>query len=29
MDHSHKGHVHGALIDGTTLDVDPERYKNF
>ena len=29
MDHSHKGHVHGALIDGTTLDVDPERYKKF
>ena len=29
MDHRHKGHVHGALIDGTTLDVDPERYKKF
>lgn len=29
MDHSHKGHVHGALIDGTNLDVDPERYKKF
>ena len=29
MNHAHKGHVHGELIDGTDLDVDPDRYQNF
>ena len=29
MHHDHKGHVHGELIDGTDLDVDPDRYQNF
>ena len=29
MNHDHKGHVHGELIDGKDLDVDPDRYQNF
>ena len=29
MNHGHKGHVHGELIDGKDLDVDPDRYQNF
>ena len=29
MNRDHKGHVHGELIDGTDLDVDPDRYQNF
>tara|TARA_B100001769_G_scaffold22721_1_gene15119 strand:+ start:25 stop:429 length:405 start_codon:yes stop_codon:yes gene_type:complete len=29
MHHDHKGHVHGALIDGKDLDVDPDRYQKF
>jgi len=29
MNHGHEGHIHGALVDGSNLDVDPERYKEF
>ena len=29
MNHNHERHVHGALVDGSNLDVDPERYKEF
>ena len=29
INHEYKGHVHGELIDGTDLDVDPDRYQNF
>ena len=29
MHQAHEGHIHGALVDGSNLDVDPERYKEF
>lgn len=29
MNHDHEGHIHGELVDGSNLDVDPERYKEF
>ena len=29
INHDHEGHIHGALVDGSNLDVDPERYKEF
>ena len=29
MNHDHEGQIHGALVDGSNLDVDPERYKEF
>ena len=29
MNRGHEGHIHGALVDGSNLDVDPERYKEF
>lgn len=29
MDHSHQGHQHNELVDGTNLEVDFERYNKF
>ena len=29
MNRNHEGHVHGVLVDGSNLAVDPERYKKF